>query len=217
MATGTKVSTKELRKKAKSLGIEDWQDMTVEELQAAVDAAEDEDGVEEEEEETEEEEDEEEEEEEEPVAKTKVKKSKTKKGKVKKSTGPSTKTDKKTKVKKGKVKKGTAKKTKVKASGGSPKNPFREGSNSHIYVEALKKGGTKQDLIDDLMDEVDLKPRVPLKERNEADTNKERDEKIIEGRLNSIARLLEDEFGWKVTKERGRDGNIKASPPKSNK
>lgn len=134
MAVATKPSAKELRKQAKSLGIEGYEDLTLKELQAAVTEAETEAEPEEE------------------VAPARKKKSK--KGKAK-TNGQATKAKSSKKAKKA-AKEEPAEEP-ARASRG---NPYRPGSNLWHVVEELKTGGTRDEIAKRIMPKVKLYPRV---------------------------------------------------------
>lgn len=106
--------------------------------------------------------------------------------------------------KKGSKAKSSKKTAKVSADG---VNPYREGSNLYWYTEALMKGGTRTKMINWLKGKVNLKPRTKRKDYDP--------EAAIDRKLVVVAKLLEDEHGFRVKREgRGVESTVKASPPK---
>lgn len=216
-------TAKELRKQAEAAGIEDWQSMDRDELTAALAEAEGEEPeedegeeeTEEDEEESEEEaEDEEEEEDEEPPARpakrTAAKKAPAKKAVAarpankKTTTRPASKpTAKKAAPAKAKVTTAKAKET------DEPEgpNPFRSGTNLHLMVEELMKGGKRSAMVTRLSRKIDLNPR------SRAGKDWDKDEEI-DYRLVRACQVLANEHNFTLEKDgRGKDQKVKAIPP----
>lgn len=182
-------SFKELRKEAKQQGIEGFEEMDKDELKAALSAL-----VEEEEQEV-------------PVATAKKGKKKSKKvvaevatTKVKKSKKAASSNGSKPKAE------ATAK---MRAAAPTKNNPFRQGSNSYLIVERLKKGGSREAMINDIMPQLALRPTKNV-------SNSDTDTITVRGRIMKALTVLEKEYNWKVRKDgRGDDAFLKATPPKS--
>lgn len=227
MPAAEKVSGKELRKQAKSLGIDGWDEMSRKELEAAIAAAadddefDDEDEVLDEDEELEDEDedsddsdedededsdedlDDEEDEEEEEAPKVSKKRTKPA-AKAKKATAPAKKTSTKKAApatKKGKTTKKATKRTVEVAENG---NPYRPGSNLYLIAEELLRGGKRSQIVKRLHSKMSFRPRV--------DSGEEYEMEIVNSRLDLVIRQLRKDHGWDITREgRGTDSVIKAS------
>lgn len=185
-----KTTAKELRKQAKALDIEGWEDMDRDELAAAIEEA---GGAEEEEAE----------EEVSPrVAKamkaagrTKVKKSPaSKKAAAGKKTAPAKKAAK-------------SKKSADEDDEPTGPNPFREGTNLWHMTEQLMAGGKRSAMVKKLLKKIELNPRT--KGGKDFDPAEE-----IDYRLVRVCQLLANEYGFEINKDgRGKDQQVTAIPP----
>jgi hypothetical protein len=100
--------------------------------------------------------------------------------------------------------KAAAKATAEKADG---PNPFRSGTNLWHITEALMRGGKRSDLVVKLRNKLSFNPRV--KSADDFDTDLE-----IDRRLKVIAYLLKNQHGWEFQHDgRGSDAFIKVTPP----
>lgn len=184
MAT-TKPNTRDLRKQAKAAQISGWEDMSVTELQAALDEHAEANGngaakpakaaskaV---------------------AAREEVRGSKTRKSTAQKEAVKATK---------------RAKADDEDEDEDTGPIPFKAGTNMYLITEALMKGGKRKDLVKSLKKKVDLKPRT--KGDDEFDLDSELDRRIL-----IIGQILRKDHGWDVTREgRGfEDGTIVATPP----
>jgi len=178
---------KELRKRAQSLGISGYEDMSLEELRKAVKRAE-RGGT---------------------SGKTK--------GSKPKKTAPSKSKQKSTKpaAKKSASKKAEApaaskatpatKRVKMKVAEIKESNPFREGSNLHTIAPLLMKGGTREDLAKELSEKVELRPYA--NDRNSVGLG-DYDKRIL-----LASSTLRDQYGFVIIREgRGLQGFIQAVP-----
>lgn len=85
-------------------------------------------------------------------------------------------------------------------------NPFRKGSNSYMYCQALMKGGTRRAMATRLAKSIQVTPWS--KEITAADQIAE-----IDTRLGLCAHQLKTKFGWTVERNgRGIDGKIRVKP-----
>jgi hypothetical protein len=232
--TKEKPKAKELRQQAKALGIEDFEEMSRTELEAAIaaaeDAEEDEDQEEEDEDddvelsddddedEDEEDDDEEdsdeddedsdeddEEDEEDEEEEAPAPKSKKKGGK---NVATKTKKGKKAAAKapaKKAAKSSKAPKKAAKDDEGTADNPFREGSNLYLIVEELKKGGKKSKMVARLHKVMSFRPRN--------DDSEDYEIAIVNSRIDLVCRMLKNEHGWEVEKTgKGDDVKITVTP-----
>lgn len=121
-----------------------------------------------------------------------------------------------TKPKKSKATKKTSKKAAPKATKAAkapkakkekdPDNPFRADTNLWHITEALKQGGPRQELIDELKGTLSFKPRKQTKKEFDVETE-------IDRRLKVVAYILKDEYNWDFSHEgRGRTAVIKVTP-----
>lgn len=195
-------SARELRKQAKSLGIEGYLDMDIEELEASI-AATGEGDVATEERTTKSK-----------AGKdtTKSKKTKVKKAKVAEAEveEEAEEEEKPAKSKKAKKAAKSADKPENKAKAPSPEgpNPFRPGTNLWYVTEALMKGGKRSKLVDKLVNS----GKLEFNPRKKADGFEERKE--IDRRLKVVGYILRDKHGFTYESEgRGEDAFIKATPP----
>lgn len=128
-ATATKPTAKELRRKAKGLGVEGWEEMTSSELQEAINERED------------------------PPAPTKtVKRAKTAAAEDEAPRKRTAKSSTKAAPKKAR----TAQPDEDEDDGS---NPYKPGSNLYLICEELLKGGKRSDMVKRLKKKIDLKPR----------------------------------------------------------
>lgn len=207
-ATATKPSAKELRRKAKSLGIQDWEEMSLKQLTAAVAEAE-------------------------KAASKKGTKSTSKKGKKARAVEPVAEdeddedTDEdeeeeapvKTKSKKtaaAKSKKAPAKKAATKKVAADEDddedelpengNPFRNKSNLWYIAEEVIKGGKRSKMVGRLKKKITLNPRSG---KADFDETAELDRRVL-----IVGQILKNEHGFEVTREgRGPDATIVAVAP----
>lgn len=85
-------------------------------------------------------------------------------------------------------------------------NPFKPGSNIFEITEALIKGGKRSTLIKQLKRKIDLKPRT---ERDDWDEEAELDRRLL-----IIGQILRRDHSFNVVIDgRGREGTIQAEPP----
>lgn len=132
-ATATKPSARELRRSAKALKIRGWEDMSIKELQAAIDEAEGNESN----------------------GSTAKAKSKTAKAApAKASTKPST------KAKTAPAAKTKAKASDKASEAAENGNPFKEGTNLWHITEELLAGGKRSSMVKRLKRKITLKPRV---------------------------------------------------------
>lgn len=137
MATKTKVSAKELRREAKSLGVKGWEEMDADELQAAIDSKSDNGST------------------------SRIEKAMKSAGrnKVKKS--------KATKENEATSKAVKAKKAATEHEVAENGNPFRPGTNLFLITEELIKGGKRSKMVARLSKKIELKPRKNSKDFDE--------------------------------------------------
>jgi hypothetical protein len=190
-----RVPLKELRRKARSLKVPDWEELGREELEAAVAAKQEEndsaadtsddatdEGVDEE-------------------VPTATAQKRTVKGATASRTTRTTKAARSATRSKGPANKKAA--SSPKATG----NPFRKGSNLYLVTEALMKGGKRKDLVNKLRPHMEFNPRQ--KSAKEWDDDLE-----IDRRLKAIGYLLKSQYGWDYTLEgRGPEAFIQVAPP----
>jgi hypothetical protein len=200
-------TAKELRKQARTLGIEGWEEMDREELEEAI-AAEAEDAEEEVE-------DEEVEETPAPRArKTSTKKAPAKKAPAtKKSAGTRPAAKKAAASKTASTKKAAPAKASTRRAAAAEEedeegdNPFRVGSNLYLMTEELMKGGKRSRMVAKLRNKVDLKPRT--RGGRNFDIDAEIDYKLVR-----TCQVLTNEHGFVIEKDgRGTDQTVKAIPP----
>lgn len=181
---------KELRQRAKSLGIEDWENLGRKEMRKAVEKAEaalagDADET--------------------PKAKKASKKAKTKEKKdvkaekvAKKSSAPEGSDE--------ALGLSFARGTTAKDLPDEGVNPFRKNSNLHLVAKLLLKGGTRRSLAEQMATKVTLHPYQ--KDADTVDLN-DYDKRIVLG-----AQTMRDQFGYGVQRQgRGLDGKIKVFRP----
>lgn len=225
-ATKEKPKAKDLRRKAKALGVDGWEDMSLDELIAAVDKAEakdakksgkkstkkaaapvvDEDDDEDEDDEDEDDEDDDDDEDED-EAPAKSKRSSKKSAAAKKSTSKSkaSKSKDKASSKSGKKsgkssKKAAAKPEREVAENG---NPYAEGTNLWHMAEALIEGGKVKTLVKKLRKKVQINART--RDYDEDSLNAE-----LQRRLIIVSQHLRNDFGFEMEKEgRGWDAVIR--------
>lgn len=181
---------KELRKQARTLGVEGWKDMSEKELAVAIKKSKGEVGK---------------------TTKAPTGKTKNDKGKPVK---PSDKKAAKAKVEKpkkpAKAKKvAPAKKEKTKVAVSAENgNPFRPGSNAAIFADLIIKGGARSKLIEQAKKKIDLKPWA--KKASKLDVDFELDKRML-----MVVHQLEDLHGFTVClMGRGRqNGSIKTFAP----
>ena len=90
---------------------------------------------------------------------------------------------------------------------GSEANPFRSGSNLWHITEALMRGGSRADLVAEVKPLLNYKPRV--QDVQDFDTDAETDR-----RLKVVGYILKNRYGWSYTHEgRGPEAFIQAVPP----
>lgn len=208
-ATKTKPKAKDLRRDAKALGVDGWEDMDLDELIEAVDKAKakeakaatkstgkkgkkaapvvDEDDDDEDDDDDDEDEDEDE-------APAKSKKSSKKAAPAKSSKG-----------KKAAPAKATKKAKAKDEDDDLPENgnPFTEGTNLYWMTEELIKGGKRSKMVARLSKKITLKPRT-----REFDEDEERAE--IDRRLVIVSQTLRNQHGFKMEREgRGPDTVIR--------
>lgn len=229
MPTATKVKpkAKELRREAKALGVEGWEDMGIDELVDAIDEAKkaerktakkttakkstarkaapvDEEDDEDEDDEEDDDEDEEDDEEEDETPTRTAKKSTAKKAAAKKTTAKKAAPAKKaTKAAvKTTTKKATAKKSSDDDEAEGP-NPYAYGTNLYWMAEALIKGGKVSTLVKNLRKKVEINPRS--REYDDDSLNAE-----LQRRLIIVSQHLRNDFGFEMEKEgRGWDAVIR--------
>lgn len=202
-------TAKELRKQAKSLGIEGWEEMDREELEEAVaeydedaeDTVEDEDEVEEPA----------------PRRRTSAKKAPAKKAASARK-APAAKKSSTTRpaAKKAAASKSTKKAAPARTSKRAAAveddeeegdNPFRAGSNLFLMTEELMKGGKRSAMVRRLSRKIELNPRVRGGRDYDSDAE-------IDYRLVRVCQVLTNEHGFIIEKDgRGTEQTVKAIPP----
>lgn len=194
MTTATAPSAKELRREAKRLGIEGYEDMTREELTNAVKTTGSADT--------------------DTKTRTSAPKAKAepapkrrpaKKAPAEKSTSAKPKSTKAAKAEKAPAKKAPAAKA-AKAAPEGP-NPFRPNTNLWHITEALMRGGKRSALVERLLPKLEYNPRV----QSEADFDPRLE---TDRRLKVVGYLLKNRFGFEYIHDgRGPDATIKVIPP----
>ena len=218
--TATKPKARELRREAKALGVEGWEDMDLDELIAAVEEAKEgakpakksaakkgkkaapvvEDDDEDEDDEDEDDEDDEEDEDDEPAPKSK-------KSSKKAAAKPAKKASKAVAKASGKDKAAT-KKVAKKAKDDDEDlpengNPFQQGSNLYWMAEELIKGGKRSSMVKRLSKKITLKPRT-------REFTEEEELKEIDRRLVIVSQVLRNDHGFEMEREgRGLDTQIR--------
>lgn len=192
-ATPTKVTAKDLRRKAKTLGVEGWEEMTSAELKAAIGEAEKGASTE--------------------KSSTRVKST------TRRARATAVETDEDAEVEEKVAPKSKAKAAPAKAASSKAKaraaavaedgdedtvNPYKAGSNLYFITEELLKGGKRSAMVKRLQRKIELKPRQ--RAGDDYDVEAELDRRVL-----IVGQLLERDHGFVVTREgRGKDALIKA-------
>lgn len=105
--------------------------------------------------------------------------------------------------------KAAAKKAPVAESDPDDPNPFRPGSNLHLMVKELMRGGKRSAMVTRLRGKIDLKPRA--RSGSDFDLDEE-----IDYRLVRVCQVLTNDHGFTIEKDgRGKDQFVKAVPSES--
>jgi hypothetical protein len=179
----SKPNTRELRKQAKALGVDGWEDMGVRALQAAVEAAEDNDTNKESA----------------PTRRRSSKATKVPATKVSKTTAKSTKTTAKASSN------GT--KAKAEAEVAENGNPYKPGSNLFYITEQILKGGKRSKMVTALKKKIELKPRTA---GDDWDEDYELDRRIL---ITGQILKKDHGWNVERTGRGSEDGTIQGTPP----
>lgn len=193
-AAPAKTSAKDLRRQAKSLGVEGWEEMTSAELKTAIKEAKN--GA--------------------APATEKSGPAKAAPTKAEGKTGTRRKRDaepadetqaetpKPAKTVKAKKSAAPAPAESADEGDGDTVNPYKQGSNLYFITEELLKGGKRSGMVKRLQRKIELKPRQ--RAGDDYDVEAELDRRIL-----IVGQLLERDHGFAVTREgRGKDALIKA-------
>jgi hypothetical protein len=217
-ATKEKPKAKELRRQAKALGVTGWEDMSLAELEEAVEEAQaeqakpakktaakkaskkasavDEDDDDDDDDDDEDDDDEDDDDEDDAPAKS------SKKSSSKSKASKTAKASKKAPAKKAATKAATRERV-VNENG----NPYQPGTNLYHMAEALIKGGKVASLVKQVGKKVSINART-----RDYDEDSEREE--LQRRLIIVSQRLRNDFGFTMEKEgRGADATIKCIPP----